>query len=100
MISDKEGYEMEHNFSTSDKWWLISDEAVAFIRAALAAPTHAANCYNCQDGLLEACCPGCDGDDMREAARYILDNSLRPAPDPSESAVRVISDEEVHDATA
>jgi len=75
---------MEHNFDNSDKWWLISDEAVTFIKAALAAPTHAANCYNCQDGLLEACCPGCDGDDMREAASYILDNSLRPAPDPEE----------------
>ena len=91
---------MEHNFDNSDKWWLISDEAVTFIKAALAAPTHAANCYNCQDGLLEACCPGCDGDDMREAASYILDNSLRPAPDSGGDAVRVILDEEVHNEAA
>ena len=100
MILDEEGYEMEHNVSTSEKWWLISDETVAFVRAALSAPTHAANCYNCQDWPPGEGCRGCAGDNLRKVAIHILDNSLRPAPDPSESAVRVISDEEVRNETA
>jgi hypothetical protein len=36
---------------------------------ALAAPTHEANDYNCEDWPIGEGCRGCDGDEQRELAR-------------------------------
>jgi hypothetical protein len=58
------------------KWWLISDDDILEIRAALVAPTHLANSYNCQDWPPGQGCRGCDGDEARKRGLYILNTGL------------------------
>jgi hypothetical protein len=61
------------------KWWLISDEDVKEIRSALTAPTHEANDYNCEDWPIGRGCHGCEGDELRQRAIYVLDTGLHIA---------------------
>ena len=58
------------------KWWLISDDDVTTIRAALEACTHEANSYNCEDWPPGSGCAGCRGDKEREGAVHTLDSGL------------------------
>ena len=58
------------------KFWLISDEDVKVIGAGLNAITHEANDYNCQDWPIGEGCCGCQGDELREKARYAFDMGL------------------------
>lgn len=57
-------------------WWLISGEDLTFIRAALNAPTHEANCFNCQDWPPGEGCSGCKGDKLRAQAIHRLDTGI------------------------
>ena len=54
------------------KWWLVSDEVLMKVRAALTAPTHEENQYNCQDWPPGAGCRGCAGDELRSEALHEL----------------------------
>ena len=66
------------------QWWLISDEDVKIIRAALEAPTHEANKTNCEEQhpcILKYLgpgfgCNGCKGNKKRQDAVHILDSGL------------------------
>lgn len=58
------------------KWWLISGEDVQVIRAALNAPTHRANDFNCEDWPIGDGCAGCRGDKERDEAVHTLDTGL------------------------
>jgi hypothetical protein len=58
------------------RWYLIRDRDVVKIKAALLAPTHAVNDYNCEDWPIGEGCRGCKGDEQREAAVHTLDSGL------------------------
>jgi len=62
------------------KWWLISDEDVRAIHAALQAATHKAIYHNCKSvrlGQFRPECPGCEGDKLRKQAMRRLETGLR-----------------------
>ncbi len=59
-----------------NKWWLISDEARVCVAAALEAPTHETNAFNCEDWPPGEGCAGCDGDELRKKAQHELACSL------------------------
>ncbi len=58
------------------KWWLISDEDVRVIMAALGAPTHEANDFNCEDWPPGNGCDGCKGDELRAKGLHALHSGL------------------------
>jgi len=59
-----------------DCHWAISGEALSLIKAALLAPTHEANDYNCEDWPIGEGCAGCKGDKLREAAIKAVDDEI------------------------
>jgi len=61
---------------TTFKWTL---EHLRTLEAALEAPTHEANDYNCQDWPPGSGCEACAGDAVREAAlRLVKDAIIEP----------------------
>jgi hypothetical protein len=62
------------------KWWLVSDEALKAVQAALEAPTHEKSFDNCENHPRQASrwehvaetCDGCDGDELRVKALHEL----------------------------
>ena len=58
------------------RWWLISDEDVNQIRAALESSSHDANGHNCPAPNTYKGCGGCDGQEMRRTGLHALASGL------------------------
>ena len=58
-------------------WWLISDEDVKTIRAALEADEHDDNDFNCPSNpYMEGKCTACLGRELRGRAVHSLDTGM------------------------